>query len=164
MRIAGLPARIRFMHMPGEFLRGLISQSSLTARAMAEIWVGGRWVATDTYIFDAAYMAAARQRLAEEKWDVGYGIARDGASIWNGGDDAFLLGEQRTRTNLIEGPEGLFEDPLDFVNGEPWRTTHPTLASTVHWNMKVPAMGKVIRELREEAVGNPPPPNGKRAS
>jgi hypothetical protein len=108
-------------------------------------------------------MAAARQRLEEESWATGYGIARGGASIWNGGDDAFLLGEKLTRENLLEGPDGLFEDPLDFVTGEPWRTTHPTLASTVHWNMKVPAMGKVIRELREEAVGNPPPA-GRRAS
>ena len=164
LRIAGIPVRIRYMHMPGEFLRGLISQSSLTARAVAEIRVGGRWVATDTYIFDAAYMAAARQRLAEEKWDCGYGIARDGASIWNGVDDAFLLGEARTRASLIEGPDGLFEDPLDFVSGEPWRTSHPTLATTVHWNMKVPSMEKVIRELREEAVGNTPPPTGRRAS
>jgi len=163
LRIAGIPARIRYMRLPGEMLRGLISHMSITARPVAEVWIGGRWAATDTYIFDASYMAAARQRLAEEDQDCGYGIAQGGASIWNGLDDAFLVGADVAAVNLVHGPEGLFEDPLAFVNSDLWREAHPALASTVHWNIMVPAMGKVIRELREEAVGNPPA-SGRRAS
>lgn len=156
LRISGIPARIRFMRQPGEILRGLISHMAYAARPVAEIWLGGRWVATDTYIFDASYMAAARQRLAEEGWDCGYGIHRDGASIWDGVEDAFLVGEAMARTGIVADAEGLFEDPFAFVDSELWRETHPTLASAVHWNIMVPSMGKVIRELREEAVGNTP--------
>ena len=156
LRIGGIPARIRFMQLPGEMLRGLISHMSSAARPVAEAWVAGRWVATDTYIFDAAYMAAARQRLAEEDWECGYGIHRDGASIWNGVQDGFLTGEAVARENLARGPEGAYEDPLAFVSGDAWRSTHPALASTVHWNIMVPSMGKVIRELREEAVSGAP--------
>jgi hypothetical protein len=154
MRISGIPARIRFMRQPGELLHGLISHMSTAARPVAELWIAGRWVATDTYIFDAAYMAAARGRLLEEQRECGYGIHRDGASIWNGKDDAYLVGEELAHTGLVHGPEGLFEDPLAFVESELWRRTYPTLASAVHWNIMVPSMGKVIRELREEAVGN----------
>jgi hypothetical protein len=155
MRIAGIPARIRYMHLPGEMLRGLISHMSITSRGVAEVFLGGRWVATDTYIFDAAYMAAARQRLAEESWDCGYGIAKAGASIWNGADDAFLVGPDVAMANLVEGVDGLFEDPEAFVNGELFRNAH-AVGSTVHWNIMVPVMGKVIRELRAEAGGGLP--------
>ena len=108
-------------------------------------------------------MAAARERLAEEKLDCGYGIHREGASIWNGADDAYLVGESVARAGLVADESGLFEDPFAFVNSDLWRETHPALASAVHWNIMVPSMGKVIRELREEAGGNPPP-SGKRAS
>jgi hypothetical protein len=155
LRIAGIPARIRFLQLPGEMLRGLISHMNSAARPVAEVWVGGRWVATDTYIFDAAYMAAARQRLTEEDWECGYGIHRDGASIWNGTHDAFLTGAAVARDRLVEGPQGVCDDPLAFVASAAWRNTHPALASAVHWNIMVPSMGKVIRELREEATSPP---------
>jgi hypothetical protein len=153
LRVADIPSRIRFMQLPGETLRGLISHMSSAARPVAEAWIGGRWVATDTYIFDAAYMAAARSRLAEEGWECGYGIHRDGASIWNGVHDAFLAGEAVARDHLLRGADGVFEDPAAFVASAAWRSTHPAVASAVHWNIMVPAMGKVIRELREEAGG-----------
>jgi hypothetical protein len=129
---------------------------SSAARPVAEAWIGGRWVATDTYIFDAAYMAAARQRLAEEGWECGYGIHRNGASIWNGMQDAFLTGDAVAQEGLVRGAAGAYEDPAAFIASPAWRNTHPALASTVHWNIMVPAMGKVIRELREEAVSGAP--------
>lgn len=153
LRVAGIPARIRFMQLPGEMLRGLISHMSSAARPVAEAWLGGRWVATDTYIFDAAYMAAARSRLAEQGWECGYGIHRDGASIWNGVHDAFLTGEAVARDHLMHGADGISDDPASFVASAAWRSTHPAVSSAVHWNIMVPAMGKVIRQLREEAGG-----------
>ncbi|HUR90542.1 MAG TPA: transglutaminase-like domain-containing protein [Ramlibacter sp.] len=158
LRIVEIPARIRYMELPGQMLRGLISHMSIAARPVAEIYIGGKWLATDTYIFDAAYMAAARQRLGEEGWECGYGIHREGASIWNGIDDAFLVGTDIARKNLSVGHEALFEDPAQFAQSDAFKAVHPTVASTVHWNVMVPAMGKVIRELREEAVSGAPAP------
>jgi hypothetical protein len=152
MRIADIPSRIRFMRLPGEMLRGLISNTTSAPRAIAEMWIGNRWVATDTYIFDAAYMAAARSRLADEGWECGYGIHRDGASIWNGAQDAFLTGEAVAHQHLEHGADAVFEDPAAFIGSAAWRSTHPAVASAVHWNLRIPGMGKVIRELREEAV------------
>jgi hypothetical protein len=156
LRMAGIPARIRFMEMRGEMLRGLISHMSAAARPVAEIWTGERWIATDTYIFDAAYMAAARQRLSQEGWECGYGIHQDGASIWNGVDDAYLGGDACAKEGLATGADSLFDDPLAFFSSPAFRATHPAMARTLHWNMMVPAMGKVIRDLRNEAVSGRP--------
>jgi hypothetical protein len=152
MRIARIPARIRFMEMQGEILRGLISQMSAAARPVAEMRIAGRWLATDTYIFDAAYMAAARHRLMELGWDCGWGIRRDGASIWDGVEDAFLAG----RDGLVEDTSGVYEDPLAFIEGDLFRATHPPMARTLHWNILAPVMSKRIRGLREEASPGTP--------
>jgi hypothetical protein len=154
-RIVDIPSRIRFMRLPGEMLRGLISNTPSAPRPVAELWVGGRWVGTDTYIFDAAYMAAARQRLNEEGWECGYGIHRDGAAIWNGVHDAYLTGDAIARESLGQGPDAVFADPAAFLASAAWRSTDAAVASVVNWNLKIPGMGKVIRELREEAVKPP---------
>ncbi len=156
LRILEIPARIRYMQLPGDMLRGLISHMSSAARPVAEIWTGGRWVLTDTYIFDAAYLAAARQRLSEEGVECGYGIHKDGDSIWNGIDDAFLVGAASAQANLAAVDGGVFADPMEFVQSPAFRETHPPVARTVHWNVMVPLMGKVIRELRHEAVSGAP--------
>ncbi len=50
MRSAGIPARLRYMEMRGEMLRGLIPRATPAARPLAEFWLG-RWVRTDTFIF-----------------------------------------------------------------------------------------------------------------
>jgi hypothetical protein len=151
LRMVEIPARIRYVELRGEMLRGLISHMTAVARPMAEIWLGGRWLATDTYIFDAAYMAAARKRLTEEGWECGYGIHRDGQSIWNGMEHAFLGGTELGQAQMASG-YGLYQDPFEFVAGPEFSATHPPVARTLHWNMMVPAMGKVIRDLRHEAV------------
>jgi hypothetical protein len=165
LRMAGIPARIRFMEMRGEMLRGLISHMSAAARPVVQMWVGERWVATDTYIFDAAYMAAAQQRLSQQGWECGYGVHRDGASIWNGVDDAYLGGDISAKEGLATGPDSLFDDPLAFVSSAAFSATHPPVTRALHWNMMVPSMGKVIRELRDEAVsGGRPQANRRKPS
>lgn len=156
LRTLEIPARIRYMQLPGDMLRGLISHMTSAARPVLEVWHDQRWIATDTYIFDASYLSAARKRLAEEGWECGYGIHRDGESIWNGIDDAFLVGEASARANLAPVDGGVFEDPAQFVASPAFRSTHPPVARTVHWNVMVPSMRKVIGELRKEGTGGSP--------
>ena len=152
MRIVELPSRIRFMRLPGEMLRGLIDSTTSVPRPVAEMWIDSRWIATDTYIFDATYMAAARQRLSEQGWECGYGIHRSGASLWDGLDDAFLAGDAIAHEHLARGEGAVFADPAAFLASEAWRSTAPAVASAVHWYLWIPGMGKVERNLREQAV------------
>ncbi|WP_061501931.1 transglutaminase-like domain-containing protein [Ramlibacter tataouinensis] len=157
LRIVDIPARIRHMALPGEMLRGLLTRTAPTARPVVEIWLGGQWLATDTYIFDAAYMAAARHRLRELDWECGYGIHREGASIWGGLGNAFLVGDAIAAEHLKPVSGGVFEDPAAFVASPEFRQTHPALYS----NLKVLALRKVIRNLRDEAVSGAPKTYGR---
>ena len=156
LRIVDIPARIRFMQVPSAVLRGLMPPSSPLARPVVEVWLAGKWLATDTYIFDAAYMAAARHRLREQGWPCGYGIHREGASIWTGMENAFLVGDAMAADQLVPLPEGLFNDHAAFVASPRFSAMHSQLARAVRWNLMVPAMRRIIRRLREEAMSGTP--------
>jgi len=156
LRLIGLPARIRYVELNGEILRGLTSNVTSAARPVAEIWLGERWVRTDTYIFDAAYMAAARQRLKDQDWEWGYGIHRNGHAIWNGIDSAYVGGFTTEEDPMVLADLGLFADPLEFVTSETYRRNHPRLTRALHWNLLAPLIDRAVRDLREEGAPGAP--------
>jgi transglutaminase-like putative cysteine protease len=154
LRAAGIPARLRYIELRGEMLRGLVHNMPRAARPLAEIWLG-RWVRTDTYIFDAAYMAAARQRLRTNGWSHGYGIAVNGLSLWNGTDDAFLGGVPTESDPMVLRALGPVSDPHELKRMPSWRAGYRRMARAMRWNVMAHSMSKVIRELREEAHAGP---------
>jgi hypothetical protein len=157
LRAAGIPARLRYVEIKGEMLIGLVPNMARAARPLAEIWLG-RWVRTDTYIFDAAYMAAARQRLRESGAEWGYGIHAGAHSIWNGVDDAFLGGHPTEQDPMVLRSLCVVSDPLELVRSKVWRADYPRVVRALHWTLLAPVMGRVIRQLREEASGGVPVP------
>ena len=152
LRAADIPARLRYIELRGEILRGLTSGVASAARPLAEVWLGDRWLRTDTYIFDAAYMAAARQRIKDQGWEWGYGIHRDGNTIWSAADDAFLGGRPTEADPMVLADLGCYNDPLELMTSAAWRSAHPRLPRAVQWNVLAPMMERVVRELREEAA------------
>ncbi|MDP3759537.1 MAG: transglutaminase-like domain-containing protein [Ramlibacter sp.] len=164
LRAADIPARLRYIELRGEILRGLTSSVTSAARPLAEIWLGGRWLRTDTYIFDAAYMAAARQRIKDQDWEWGYGIHRNGNTIWSGAGDAFLGGMPTGEDPMVLDDLGCFNDPLELITSAAWQSAHPRLPRAVQWNVLAPLMEKVVRELREEASSGTGAPAQRRSS
>ena len=155
LRRSRIPARIRFVELRGEILRGLTSSITKAPRPVAEIWLGGRWVRTDTYIFDVPYMAAARQRLKDHDWEWGYGIHRNGQSVWNGTDDAFLGGYPTEEDPMVLQTMGVYDDPLQFVRSDAFRRAYGPRARMLIWKMLSLGMRKVVRSLREEGSARP---------
>ena len=149
MRSAGIPARLRYMEMRGEMLRGLTPGSTPAARPLAEIWLG-RWVRTDTYIFDAEYVAAARERLKANGWEYGWGMHIDAQLLWDGKNDAFLGGVPCEQDPMLARLLCVVSDPLELVsarlrrNGLRYRRSMRAL----QWNMLAPTMIRAIRDLR----------------
>ncbi len=162
LRLVEIPARIRYVELRGEMLRGLTSSMVSAGRPVVEAWLNDRWVQTDTYIFDAAYMAAARERLREQGWEWGYGIGREGHSIWNGVDGAWLAGLPPDEDPMMVADHGVYCDPLEYVSSDVYQTMHPRLPRALHWNMLAPLMERSIRDLRKERR-HEAPPVGKKA-
>lgn len=158
LRMARLPARIRYVALRGEILRGLTNGVGQAARPVVEAWLGGRWVRNDTYIFDAPYMAAARQKLKDQAWEWGYGIHVRGHMLWDGAADACLGGVPMEEDAMVLEDLGVFADPLAFVTSSAYRGSHPRFARALQWNMLAPTMGRAIRDLRQEAANAAPLP------
>jgi hypothetical protein len=164
LRIAGLAARIRYIALRGEILRGLTSNVSQAARPLVEVWLNERWVRTDTYIFDATYMAAARQRLKDRGWDWGYGIHVQGEMMWDGREDAFVSGKPVASNPMLVGELGVFDDPLQFTRSRVFRQRHAPAARVLQWNVLAPVMQHAIRRLRQDLAPAPAPAADRRPS
>jgi Transglutaminase-like superfamily len=149
LRRCRIPARILYVELNGEILRGLTSHVPRAPRAVVEIWLHARWVRTDTYIFDTVYMAAARQRLKDQDWEWGYGIHRNGQSIWNGTDDAFLGGYCTEQDPMVLRTLGIYHDPLQFVSTDLFRRNY-VAAAGLQWSLQSLLMRKAMRQLRAE--------------
>lgn len=163
LRRCRIPARIRYVELSGEILRGLTSRMPTAPRPVVEIWLDSRWVRTDTYIFDTGYIAAARQRLKDHDWAWGYGIHRNGQSIWNGTDDAFLGGYRTEQDPLVVRTLGVFHDPMQFVSSDIFRHNFRAAAG-LHWNIVSLLMRKSLRQLRVEGSGDAPAERMRRPS
>ena len=163
LRAAGIPARIRYVLVSGDILRGLTAGVRKAARPLVETWLNGRWLRTDTYIFDAAYMAAARQRLKEQGWDWGFGIHVNGAMLWDGFDHAFVGGVPTQDDPMVLGELGLFHDPAEFMQSGAYRVLRSRFARLLHWNILSQRMQRGIRKLRDDRPAPAPVP-GRRPS
>jgi hypothetical protein len=155
LRLTRIPARMRFVQYRGEVMRGLLPHLFANWRPVVEAWIGGRWVGTDTYIFDAVYMAAARQRLKDLGWDRGYGIDRDGQGIWNGLEGAWSLGLPPSQDPMALQEHGCWHDPQGFQASQEFRSRHRQFTRRMHWNVLAPWMERAIRGLREDDRGMP---------
>lgn len=151
LRAANIPARTSYVELRGEILRGLTSSTRPTLRPVVEMWLDGRWVRSDTFIFDVAYVVAARQRLKDRDWEWGYGIHRNGQSVWNGRDDAFLGGYSTENDPMVLQVLGVYQDPLQFVHCTTSIHKRRPLAA-LHSNMMALLMRKTVRKLREEGM------------
>ena len=156
LRVAGIPARVRYLEMKGVMLRGLVPSPNPpdAARPLAEIWLDGRWVRTDTYIFDAAYVAAALRNMRVRGWKCGWGLHVDADQLWNGKDDAFLGGLPTEEDPMLMRTLCVVSDPLELVapamrrNGYRYRRS----VRALQWNMLAPAMSRSIGRLRAARI------------
>jgi len=149
LRIAGIPARIRYVTVSGEILRGVAGHLREADRPLVEVWLQDRWLRTDTYIYDAGCMAAARQRLKDLGWEWGYGIHVAGAMVWSGFEDAFVGGAPTECDLMVVRQIGLVRDELDYRARSRFGKLHVRLVRLLHWNLLAPLMDRVWRDLRQ---------------
>lgn len=159
LRIAGLPARVRFARTTDEALRGLPCDLSSLPRPYVEVWIGDRWLCTDTYIFDSAYLVAARQRLRQQRQEHGYGIHVEGATLWESHRDAHLLGAEGAEELLASGARP-WRDPLEYVQSLTGCERAGHFLRVVRWNLAAGALQRRLKAIRAEARRRRPGKDG----
>lgn len=157
LRIAGVPARVRYVTMSGEILRGVPGSLREADLPLVEVLLHDQWLRTDTYIFDAECMAAARQRLKERGWEWGFGIHVSGAMVWNGRESAYLGGVPTECDLMVVREVGVVRDELDYrarvrnrVGSLPLR-----IVRTVRWGLLAPLVNRAWRGLRLRRAPGP---------
>jgi hypothetical protein len=116
LRTAGFPARVRMIEVGNHMFRGLAMTRRVYVLPVVEVWTAGRWVITDSYVYDPRYMAAAREAVERQGWRSGYGVHLDGQPVWNGVDDALVM-IVPDRSSKGAPPEflGVYDDPHEFA-------------------------------------------------
>ena len=151
LRIARIPARIRMVGVSGEILRGVAPSVKEAYRPIVEVYLNDRWLRTDTFIYDAACMAAARQRLKDLGWEWGYGIHVNGNTLWDGHEDAFLGGVPTECDLMVTGDYGLFNDAAHFRASRAYRRQF-SLWQIVRWTLLSPMVDWGLRNLRNDVA------------
>jgi hypothetical protein len=151
LRIAKIPARLRIVGISGEILRGVAPGLKEAYRPVVEVHLQQRWLRTDTFIYDAACMAAARQRLKDLGWEWGYGIHVNGHMMWDGHEDAFLGGVPTECDLMVSCDHGLYNDAGHFHASRAFRRQF-TLWQTLRYTLLAPLVDWGLRNLRNEVV------------
>ena len=148
LRLAGVPARMRVVAMRGEIMRGLTDGLGVINRPFVEAWIAGAWQGTDTYIFDAAYMAAARQALRASGASWGYGVHVDSPMLWTGQASTCMSPLGQEADPMVLQDLGVFHDPGHCMASRAFRERHLRLARYLRWNLLVPGMRRAAARIR----------------
>lgn len=117
LRAAGVPARLRVLSLPGDVLRGLVQTAQPFFLPLAEVWLDGRWMRTDTHIYDLPLLALARRELKSAGWVRGYGLNHHGATHWKLDGDAFAALAPDHSGGMPIGDLGVYHDVSAFLAG-----------------------------------------------
>lgn len=164
LRLADVPSRLRYVELKGDILRGLDCEVPKFAWPLVEVWLGGRWIYTDTYIFDAVYLAEAQRSLTIKDWSWGYGIHRHGDTTWDGIHSSLLCGTLSSERPLFVSDLGVFHDPQRYAEyamrriGRPSTSGVAQMASHAHramssFRLEVVAQARV-REWEKARITN----------
>jgi hypothetical protein len=148
LRLAGVPARMRVVVMRGEIMRGLVDRLGVINRPFVEMWIAGAWQSTDTYIFDADYMACARQALRASGAAWGYGVHVESPMLWTGHGSTSMSPLPPGSDPMVLQDLGLFHDPQHCMASQAFRARHVGFVRYLRWNLLVPGMRRAVERIR----------------
>jgi hypothetical protein len=149
LRAAGIAARLRFVSLPVHFLRGIVEPEEATImHSMAEVNLDGRWLVTDSYVPDLPLQMAARERLAQEKRTMGYGVHLHGAMYWTGDADASSQCHPKDDSSLPTVDWDVADDPMSFYADPSHSELRRNFATRLKWRLAAPMVNKRVAALR----------------
>ena len=154
LRAIDIPARIRFVSLRPDFLRGIIDTGdSPVEHGCAEVMLDGKWFGLDSYVIDTQLAVAAKSRLRQEGRRLGYGMHIDGSTSWNGSSHSFA---QFSPSDIYSQPLrdwGVFDDPYQFYSSTPFVKGRLDWSSRVKWLVGAGMVNRKVKELRLSPSG-----------
>jgi Transglutaminase-like superfamily len=149
LRSAGVPARLRFVTLSSAFLKGIIDvpQGSIT-HAIAEVYLDGRWLQTDTYVTDAPFEACAISLLKQQGARLGYGVHVRGKQFWNGRQAAHGQYADSDPSSLPMRDWGVAHDPEHFYSSKNNLELQLGWLTRVKWLLAAAVVNRRVQQLR----------------
>lgn len=155
LRSIDIPARIRFVSLRPDFLRGIIDTGDTPIEhGCAEVLLDGQWLALDSYVVDTKLAVAAKMRLRQEGLKLGYGMHVDGSTSWNGSSHSFGQFTEADEHSLPLRDWGVFDDPYQFYSSTPFVKNRLKWSSRVKWLVGARMVNKKVKELRLSPGGS----------
>jgi hypothetical protein len=152
LRAAGIPARVRMIRVDNDMFRGLATTRQQFVLPVVEMWTRGKWVVTDSYVYDPRYLAAAREALERRGWRSGFGIHLEGQDRWNGTDDALIMiAADPALGSIAQQFPGIYDDPQEFALQVKRESLLRWIAMLARNRIMSIRMNRQVRRLRSEA-------------
>lgn len=130
LRASGIPACQVFVDIDAQVLHGIIDPGTpYVDHSYVEVFLSGKWIATDAYIVDPPLFRAAHTRAAAEGRQLGYGVHVTGTTEWDGTGPAFSQFNMLDPRPIGTTAWGVYEDVAEFYARaeRPWNRLNPIL-------------------------------------
>jgi transglutaminase-like putative cysteine protease len=151
LRSLEIPARMRFVTMKSDFLRGIADLGGdPIEHAYTELLLDGQWLALDSYVVDPRLAVAAKTRLKIEGRKLGYGMHRDGTIHWDGRSNAFSQFTVDDADSMPLHDWGAFDDPYQFYSSVAYVRQRLSLAGRLKWMVGARFVNRRVAAIRTE--------------
>ncbi len=149
LRASSVPARLRFVTLSTRFLTGLIDTGSPTmTHALAEVYLDGRWVQTDTYVVDAELGREARALLQSKSMQLGYGVHALGDQTWGTRKDAHAQYNSADPSSLPVVDWGVAHDPAHFYADASHAALRHSFTVRMKWLLGAQIVNRKVQQIR----------------
>jgi hypothetical protein len=153
LRAASVPARLRFVNLPTKFLAGLIDTGAPTmTHAMAEVYLEGRWVQTDTYVVDAGLDREARALLQSQNKPLGFGVHMMGDRGWDGLGDVHAQYHSADPCSLPVVDWGVAHDPAHFYADKSHAALRHSFMERMKWMLGAQMVNRKVEQIRQRGT------------
>lgn len=149
LRSVGVPARLRFVLLSSNFLKGIIDipQGQIT-HAVAEVHLKGNWVQTDTYVPDEPFETRALTLLKERNELVGLGVHLHALRHWDGYHAANSQYCESDPASMPLRDLGVAHDPELFYSDKSNEEFQLGWLTRVKWMLAAAVVNRRVEQIR----------------
>jgi transglutaminase-like putative cysteine protease len=151
LRLVGISSRLRFVTLSSAFLDGIISVPHGTVtHAVAEAYLGGQWLQTDTYVADTALESSALNLLSRKGMVLGYGVHSRGNRFWSGFSPSHAQYSDKDPSSLPMHDWGVAHDPEHFYADKANRELRLGWLTRMKWMLAAAVVNRRVEQVRSQ--------------
>ena len=156
MRLAGIPARLKFVSLSSVFLQGIIDlpAGNIVIHAVGEVYLKNIWLQTDTYVTDTPLESSATLLLTRDKKSIGFGIHAQAQRFWGGETHAHAQYCEGDPSSMPRCDWGAAHDPELFYSGKGHEELQLGWITRLKWMVAAAVVNRRVAAMRLQAAAH----------